>query len=347
MKSDLSKAVILGNPAPVISCEKARSCRYVLVDVRSLAEYHSGTIPGAITIPLFNENERGVIGTLYKKTGKESAIDQGFCYAGDKLTALLAQFQHHGKGPFAIFCARGGMRSRAIVNLLNQSGIEAMQIEGGYKRFRTEVLKTVEKFAPPLIVIHGLTGTGKTRILQHLDNVIDLEELAQHRSSLFGSLDSVPRNQRDFEALLAEQTKTVTKLPFFVEGESRKIGKVFIPKAFATAMKKGVLVKVTASLKTRISRIIEDYPVDTLEKKKEIKRILGSLTRSMGKKRVEEMCHYLEEDNLVPLVRILLVEYYDKRYCRCMQNYRFSLELSSEDIVECAEKLTAFRKTLL
>lgn len=347
IQPDLSRAAILGQPAPALSCAEARHQGYVVVDVRSAAEYHSGTVPAAVNVPLFDENERSVIGTLYKHSGKESAVEQGFGYAEEKLQELLAGFRQHGEGPFAIFCARGGMRSRSIVNLLNQTGHQAVQIEGGYKHFRTEVLQAVENFAPPLIVIHGLTGTGKTRILHQLDNAIDLEELAQHRSSLFGALGTIPRNQRDFEALLAEQIAIGGRAPYFVEGESRKIGRVFIPQAFAEAMKAGVLVNVTASLETRISRIIEDYPVDTEAKRAEVSEILISLTRTMGRKTVEEMCRQLAEGELRPLVQTLLLEYYDKRYSRSMRNYTFDLELSSENIASCAEELTRFRHSLL
>ncbi len=345
MKPNLSKAVILGQPSPLIGHGEIRE-EHIVVDVRSSAEFLSGTIPEAINIPLFDENERSVIGTLYSQTGKESAVDMGLDYAQDKLEFLLGEFTRHGDGPFAIFCARGGMRSRSIVNLLNQMGYKAVQIEGGYKSFRSGVLQTLDHFAPPLIVLHGLTGTGKTRILQRLDNAIDLEDLAQHRSSLFGALDTTPRNQRDFEALFAKRAILLKEPPFFVEGESRKIGGVFMPKPFAMAMKAGVMVHITASLETRIRRIIEDYPVESEEKREKIEKILRSLTRSMGKKRVEEMCRNLAAGDLESLVHVLLTEYYDKRYARSMRNYHFRLELSSENIEQCAEELTLFRKKI-
>lgn len=346
MKPDLSRETILGQMAPLLSWEEARSRDYVIVDVRSAAEYHSGTVPKAVNVPLFDENERTVIGTLYKRAGKQFAVDRGVSFAKEKLESLLDGFRPYNNGPFAILCARGGMRSRSIANLLNQTGCKAVQIVGGYKRFRAEVLKKLEQYAPPLIVLHGLTGTGKTRILQSLDNVIDLEDLAQHRSSLFGALGFSPRNQRDFEAFFVEELKALGEPPYFVEGESRKIGPVFIPQPFFLAMKGGVLVNITASLETRITRIIEDYPVETVERKDEVAAILHSLTYAMGKTKVEELCRNLVEGDLRPFVRTLLLEYYDKRYNRSMQNYTFQLELSSESIDECADKLTSFRNSL-
>ncbi len=346
-KLDLSRSNILGSVAETISCQEAQEKGFLLVDVRSAAEYKSGTIPGAVNVPLFDEEERSVIGTIYNHAGKEQAIDQGFLYVEKKMGEMLGGFDTHGECTFAVFCARGGMRSRSIVNLLNQTGHPAVKVDGGYKDFRTSILRAVENFAPPVIVVHGLTGTGKTRILQHLDNFIDLEDLAQHRSSLFGALDLHPRNQRDFEALLAEQIDEAGEPPYFVEGESRKIGRVFIPKAFAMAMKAGKLVNVTASVETRITRIVEDYPVDTPEQQVEVERILRSLTRSLGHEKVDQMCSLLAERNLRDLVRILLLEYYDPRYTRSMSNYTFDLELSAEDIPQCAARLTEFRESLL
>lgn len=344
---DLSRSTILGGTAETITCREAQQSGCLLVDVRSAAEFDSGTIPGAVNAPLFDEEERSVIGTLYKHAGADTAVDQGFSYVKARLGELLGGFDAYKGRTFAIFCARGGMRSRSLVNLLNQTGHRAVQVEGGYKSFRHQVITALERFAPPLIVIHGLTGTGKTRLIHLLDNAIDLEELARHRSSLFGALDLTPRNQRNFEALLAGQIECAGEPPYFVEGESRKIGRVFIPKPFAMAMKAGRLVNITASEETRITRIVEDYPVETEEKAAEIEEILRSLTRSMGRAKVDEMCALLARRDLRPLAALLLRDYYDVRYARSMRNYRFDLELSSEDLQECAERLTAFRTALL
>ena len=146
------------------------------------------------------------------------------------------------------------MRSLSIVNLLVQSGYDAFQLEGGYKKYRHDILDCLQHFQPKLIVIHGLTGTGKTRILQKLESAIDLEDLAGHRSSLFGGLDREPSNQRTFETKLAHTIATLGEEPYFIEGESRKIGRVFIPQPLAIAMQEAVLVNVHCSLATRIRR---------------------------------------------------------------------------------------------
>jgi len=347
MKEELSRSKILKNSCTPISFEQAMTDGHVIVDVRSAAEYKMGTIPGAVNVPLFDEDERAVIGTIYKHGGQEKAIEQGFSYVGEKIGELLGAFEPYRKKVLSIFCARGGMRSRAIVNLLLQSGYEAHQIIGGYKNYRHGVLGFLDNYAPKLIVLHGLTGTGKTRIIQALDHSIDLEELARHRSSLFGGLDREPSCQRTFESQLVEIADSLGQEPYFVEGESRKIGRVFIPKPFAMAMKSAVLVNITCSLTTRIERIVEDYPVEGEKKRQEILKILLSLKQSMGAARVEEMCDLFNSNQLHDLVRILLVDYYDKRYERSMSEYTFDLEVSSESIADVAEQLTAFRASLI
>jgi len=347
MESDLSRSTILGKSSRLIQLDEAMAGGHQIIDVRSAAEFLAGTIPGAINVPLFNEDERSVIGTIYRHGGHEQAVDQGFDYVGKKLTALVGAFQPFKSKIITVFCARGGMRSLSVANLLVQSGYNAFQLEGGYKKYRQNVLDRLQNFQPKLIVIHGLTGSGKTRILQKLESAIDLEDLAGHRSSLFGGLDRQPSNQRNFESRLAQVIGTLGKEPYFIEGESRKIGRVFIPQPLAMAMQEAVLIKVDCSLATRINRIIEDYPVSDEEMQNQIENILKSLKQNMGSSQVEKMCLHLRNGRLDELVRILLVDYYDKRYCKSMSDYRYELELSSEDIGEAAARLTEFRSTLL
>lgn len=347
MAEDFNRSEILGNSCPTITYDVALSQNNTIVDVRSATEYHEGTMPGAINVPLFDEDERSVIGTMYKHFGKEPAIRQGFSYVDEKLASLLQAFEPHRNRTISVFCARGGMRSRSIVNLLVRSGYSVQQIIGGYKEYRHSVLDFLDDYAPRLIVLHGLTGTGKTRIIQALENSIDLEELARHRSSLFGGLDREPSCQKTFESMLVHTANNLGQEPYFVEGESRKIGRVFIPKPFSIAMKEAVLVNINCSLEKRIERIVEDYPVEGAKKREEILAILLSLKQKMGTAKVEEMCDLFHSNKIHDLVRILLVDYYDKRYQRSMSKYSFDLEVSSESISEAAKELTDYRLTLI
>lgn len=343
MEQNISRPEILGQKSKPISVDTANEMGCTLIDVRSAAEFHDGTILGALNVPLFDEDERAIIGTIYRHGGHEQAIDKGFDVVRKKLIDLLTDFEPYRNQKLAVFCARGGMRSLSIVNLLNQSGYRAQQLVGGYKQHRHEVLDRLDAFEPKLIVIHGLTGTGKTRILQKLPDAIDLEELAKHRSSIFGGMDREPSNQRNFESELAQSITLLKKAPYFIEGESRKIGRVFMPKPLAVAMKKAILVNVHCSLETRVARILEDYPVAGQERIEQIEGILRSLTRKMGVTQVNTMCRLLNSGEIGELVRILLVDYYDSRYKKSMANYRFTLELSSENIEQAAEELIAFR----
>ncbi len=347
MEKDLSRSAILGQTSRLLQLDEAVACGHQIIDVRSGAEFRSGTIPGAISVPLFDEDERSAIGTIYRHGGQEQAVAKGFDYVDKKLTELLGAFQPFQSKKIAVFCARGGMRSRSVVNLLVQSGYQAFQIEGGYKTYRQNVLDRLQHFQPKLIVIHGLTGTGKTRILQKLEPAIDLEDLAGHRSSLFGGLDREPSNQRTFESRLAQDIPLLGEEPYFIEGESRKIGRVFIPQPLAMAMQGAILVNVHCSLETRIRRIIEDYPVTDEKMQNQMEKILKSFKQKMGGSLVEKMCMLLRNGDLSELVRILLVEYYDKRYGKSMSDYQYQLEISSENIAEAAAQLTAFRSTCL
>jgi tRNA 2-selenouridine synthase len=160
-------------------------------------------------------------------------------------------------------------------------------------------------------------------------------------------LDREPSNQRSFESRLAEVIGGLGREPYFIEGESRKIGRVYMPKPLAEAMKAATLVKVHCSIETRIRRIIADYPVSDGKVREKIEVILRSLSQKLGTAQVEEMCTLLRNGALEELVRILLVDYYDKRYGRSMGSYQYALELSSENIGEAAGKLTALRSSLL
>ena len=347
MEKNLSRSAILGVSTRLIQLEEALEGGHQIIDVRSAGESLDGTIPGAINVPLFDEDERSVIGTIYRHGGHEQAVDQGFDYVEQKISKLLGAFQPFQSKTVTVFCARGGMRSRSVVNLLVQSGYNAFQLEGGYKKYRQNILDRLQHFRPKLIVIHGLTGSGKTRILQKLESAIDLEDLAGHRSSLFGGLDRQPSNQRTFESRLVQTIGSLGQEPYFIEGESRKIGRVFIPQPLAMAMQQAVLVNVHCSLETRISRIIEDYPVADEQMQKQIEAILKSLRQKMGASVVEKMCRLLRSGQLPELVHILLVDYYDKRYSKSMCDYQYQLELSCESIDEAAAQLTEFRRTLL
>jgi len=343
----MSHQAILGDFPETLSFEQVLSGDYCVIDVRSPKEFSEGSLPDALNIPIFDNDERKLVGTVYRYGGKDAAIATGFDLVTSRLGQLLAQLEPYRGQELAVFCARGGMRSRSVVNLLNQQGYSSRQIHGGYKAYRQLVLKKLDSFAGECIVLHGLTGTGKTRILQHLDNTIDLEDLAQHQSSLFGALNRRPRTQKGFDSHLFARLLRLGDGPVFVEGESRKMGGVFLPRGLAESMKRGHHVLVSASLDTRVSRILQDYPVEDGQTVAQVQDILNSLRRKLGNGLVDSMLGHLHRGNLAELVRLLLTEYYDKRYGNSMARNTFVLELSSENIGEAAKQLLAYRQTLL
>ena len=333
---------------PALSVEKALAEDMLLLDVRTAEEFAKGSIPGARSFPLFDDLERAEIGTIYKQVGRDAAVVKGLEFFEPRLQQFLLSLSAIKSQQLVVYCARGGMRSASVVRLLEENGFRVSQMQGGYKYYRQFILQQLENPTPPLIVLHGQTGVGKTLILQKLPDHLDLEGLAQHRSSLFGAINKTPRTQKDFEALLV---KKLSQLPedlfLFVEGESRKVGQVFIPQSIANAMKSGILVLLKASLETRISRIVEEYNICDEQSIQQIDSILQSLKVALGKVKVEQLRLWLKQGEIENIVYMLLVDYYDPRYQHAMSGYDFELELSAEDLKQAAGELITFRNQMI
>ena len=250
-----------------------------LVDARTPAEFAKGAIAGAVNIPLFSDGERAEIGSLYKQLGKHQAIDRGLELAGPRLQAFVQSFAPYRAAPLVVYCARGGMRSQSVVALLASLGYQVQQLPGGYKAYRNYLLDRLEVLVPPRpVVLHGRTGVGKTLLLQRLHNVLDLEDIAQHRSSLFGAVNLQPRTQQNFEAVLMQRLEALDfSNPVWIEGESRKVGNALIPKSLRGAMRGAVCVLGTAPMETRVQRIIEAYGAPDASTKAQLGEALRGL----------------------------------------------------------------------
>ena len=331
----------------VLSVEEAFAEKMPLLDVRTAEEFVKGSIPGAMSFPLFDDLERAELGTIYKQVGRDAALVKGLMFFEPRLQQFLLTLSAIKSQKLVVYCARGGMRSASVVRLLTENGFNVSQLHGGYKSYRHFVLRQLENPVPPLIVLHGQTGVGKTLLLEKLPDHLDLEGLAQHRSSLFGAIHKIPRTQKDFEALLVQKLSKLSKDLFvFVEGESRKVGQVFIPQNFAKAMKSGKLVLLSADLETRISRIVEEYNIYDARSIQQIDSILQSLKVALGKVKVEQLRLWLKQGEIENIVHMLLVDYYDPRYQHAMSGYDFELELSAEDCNKAAEDLITFRNQM-
>ncbi len=331
-----------------VSVEEALSEKNTLIDVRTADEFKQGSIPDAQNYPLFDNMERAEIGTIYRKIGRSAAVAKGLGFFEPRVQEFLSSISDLKSRQLVVYCARGGMRSASVVRLLQHHGFHAAQLQGGYKRYRSYVLQQLDNPVPPLIVLHGRTGVGKTLLLKYLPDHLDLEEFAGHRSSLFGAINKTPQTQKNFEALLAQKLLELpNSQPVFIEGESRKVGKVFIPQALADAMKNGTLVYLHASMETRIRRIVEEYSVCDEQTFLETDSILKSLRMSMGKVKTEQMRLWLRQGEIEKIVHLLLVDYYDPRYQHAMRSYKYVMKLSAEDLNMAAEELVRFRNSII
>ncbi len=190
---------------------------------------------------------------------------------------------------------------------------------------------------PRLLVIHGRTGVGKTLLLHRLHNALDLEGLAQHRSSLFGAVNRQPRTQQWFESHLLHAYRGLAhEQPVWVEGD------VILPASLRQAMQAGTCVLVTAPLETRVQRIIDEYDRGDADTREQLEAALRQLTPMLGRRRVDALADALRADDLETVVTALLVDYYDPRYEHAMRGYEYALTLSSADLDEAAARLHEF-----
>lgn len=288
-----------------------------VIDVRSPGEFAKGHIPGAFNIPLFSDEERAHIGTVYTQKSQEKAVALGYEYVSPKLKWFISSASKIAPaGQAIIHCWRGGMRSRSFAQHLRDNGFKDIAIiERGYKAYRNFVL---EKFAQPhqLRVLGGYTGSGKTYILNELKSlgqqVIDLEGLAHHKGSTFGGLGQGEQpSVEQFENNLFQQISQLDRQkPIWVEDESHNIGKVKVPIAFLKQMQQARVFFIDIPKAVRAAHLVTEYATcDSHELAGSIERIgkrLGSLNR-------QRALEYLAQEDYYQVARLAL-QYYDKFY---------------------------------
>lgn len=323
-----------------------------LADVRTPAEFDQGHIPGAYNIPLFSNEERIQVGTTYKQIGREEAILLGFDLTGSKWSGFIRRALEIAPGKkIGVHCWRGGMRSGAMAWALSLYGFEVYLIEGGYKSYRKWVLEQFE-IPSQLWIIGGMTGSGKTKILHELrkkgEQVIDLENLAQHQGSSYGSMNKPGQpTQEQFENNFAGQLKDLDRQKrIWVEDESLTIGKIFIPNPFWHQMKDAVLINLIVSLEQRVQSLVQEY--GALEKEFLIE-CTERIHKRLGPLQTKQAVASIREDRIEDSVRLVLV-YYDKTYRTGLAKRRperlFSLDITTLDATGSAEQILAFIPTL-
>ncbi|MCT4543039.1 MAG: tRNA 2-selenouridine(34) synthase MnmH [Vallitalea sp.] len=327
--------------------------KVIFIDVRTSKEFQDGTIPGAINIPIFNNEERAYLGHTYKNIGKVTAKEEGFEIASHKLPDIYEKIKKASKdySKIVIFCWRGGLRSKSIATVMSLLSLPVYQLVGGYKAYRTYVLKEFESkidTPSPYIVLHGYTGCGKTLLLTALKKknmpVLDLEGLANHRGSSFGGvgLGEQPP-QKVFEANIYKELKSFNNSLIFVEAESSKIGKRVVPTFAINHIKTGIHVLVNLDREIRIKRLIDDYMETNgtyADNISYIKNSLSAIKSYMSNKDYALMNEYLINNNLYEFVGLLLDNYYDPMYSKWKKYYgTFDYEIDSSNIDTSVEQL--------
>lgn len=287
-----------------------------MIDVRSPAEFAAGHIPGAVNIPLFSNEERAKVGTLYKQEGQESAILRGLEIVGPKMADFVRQAKALPyQDSLLVHCWRGGMRSGSFGWLLTTAGLPAATLTGGYKSFRNYLL---DFFAQPfqLYVLTGYTGSGKTELLQELkrkgEQVVDLEGLARHKGSVFGGMGQMdqPTSEQFQNELFRQMQEMNPSRPIWLEDESISLGNVFIPLPFWHQLRKAPLLRIELGKEARVQRLVKEYGQFDPQM---LEEAIGKLTKRLGGQHAKKALEALQENKLEE-VAVILLTYYDKAY---------------------------------
>lgn len=293
-----------------------RAGQLPVLDVRAPKEFTVGHIPQAHSFPIFSDQERATVGTAYKQQGHDPAVLLGLDLFGPKLSAFVRQAtQLAPDKELLVHCWRGGMRSGAMAWLLNFSGFKVHLLKGGYKAYRRLMQA---QFSKPrrLLLLGGLTGSGKTALLpylqQHDQQVIDLEKLACHKGSAFGTIGMPPQpSTEQFENLLGMKLLRLhEQQPLWLEDESTTIGKVMLPHAFFAQMQQAPAIVVEVPQKLRIQKLAEEY---CRTDKAVLEAAILKIRKRLGGLATKEALEAIARGDMEKMVRIALV-YYDKAY---------------------------------
>lgn len=291
-----------------------------IVDVRTPAEFEQGHIPGATNIPLFSNEERAVVGTIYKKEGKQAAIVKGLEFVGPKMATIVSTAQELSKeNTICVHCWRGGMRSGSVAWLLQMYGLNVFTLQGGYKQFRKIVLSGFEITAE-VKILGGRTGSGKTEVLKQLvkknEAVIDIEGLAHHKGSAFGGFAQVQLSQEQFENnlfMIIENTRNAKRV--WIEDESRVLGSKVIPLPVWEKMRMAEVFYIDIPFGVRASKLLTEYGVLP---KEQLEKAIHGISRRMGPEQSGHALKALYANDLEEVCKLCL-EYYDKGYDHGMQ----------------------------
>ncbi len=328
------------------------SKRVPVIDVRSPGEYLRGHIPGAVNIPLFSDVQRAVVGAVYTHQGRAEAAAKALELVAPDLEGKLKKaLGYTAKGEILLYCWRGGMRSESMAWMFSLAGLKPCVLEGGYKAFRNMALTSLSE-KRKYIVLGGLTGSGKTKILNHFSSsghqVVDLEGLACHKGSAFGSLGmpGQPTTEHFANTLFSQLSLMESDIPVWVEDESRNIGTVFLPDPFFCQIHEAPVIALMMPVEVRLPRLIEEY---TSFPKERIIASLERITKRLGGDNTRKAVEAVSCNDFATAIRIVL-EYYDRTYRYGLSQRREgqvtvvetdtdSVEINAVRIIEAASSL--------
>lgn len=312
---------------------------YILIDVRSPIEYEKETIPGSINIPIFSNEERESVGTTYKQVCVEEARKLGVEIVSKKLPSMYDEVLELKKTnkKLVFFCSRGGYRSSSLVSFLGSIGHKVYKLHGGYKFYRAHVTEYLPKEVEKVnfIVLYGNTGVGKTKILKSLEskgmNMVDLEGAAKHRGSTLGAV-GIPKqsSQKMFESIIYDSIRNRHSDLIFIEGESRRIGRVVIPEYLFQKILESKNIKIEASMERRVGIILEDYVHRT---DNDIIEALHFLRKRLGNEKIDEYIELVKSKKHNIVAEELMRNYYDPLYENNYHEYETTFVNNNTDVV--------------
>ena len=300
------------------------------IDVRAPAEFAQGALPNAVNLPLLDDAQRAEVGTTYRRQGRNAAVRLGHALiAGPVKAARLAawrEFAAAHPNPL-LYCARGGLRSSLVQHWLAEAGTETRRIEGGFKALRRCGLTVLESAADRTIVLlGGRTGSGKTKLLAGLTGAIDLEALANHRGSAFGTLPTPQPTPVNFENALAQALLRYRgDQPLVLEDEARTIGRLALPEPVFAAMRQAPIALLEVPTETRVANIYQEYVCDAEAPETHLPAALARIERRLGGERYRLLARLMATAFAEPpgstaaeahrrWIRQLLADYYDPMY---------------------------------
>lgn len=313
----------------------------VIVDVRTPAEFEKGHIIGAHNIPLFTNEERVVVGTLYIQVGRDEAIEKGLEFVGPRMAQIVRQAKEISRGrPLYIYCWRGGMRSGSVGWLLSTAGLDVTVLKGGYKAYRRNFEQMLQTIPWQIVLLSGSTGSGKTELLHRLaklgEQVLDLEGLANHKGSVFGAMGQQPQptTEHFMNRLNDAFRRFDPQRRIWCEGESPTIGHVFLPTKLYEIMHRGTLIEVEMAVDQRMDRLMIEYGEFTSD---EFIEAFRKIEKRFGREQTKQAIEHINQGQIRAAAQMAL-GYYDKCY-RKTEHPEITITVDNNDMGKSSQEL--------